>query len=92
MMNWDRDELMIENFLDMRIACKEEQMRRLKQEGWEILNLCRIGGERRYTMVLPEPRDLGYVFTKENALDRFRQLCRKGHREAEILPLLRKVS
>ncbi len=92
MMNWDRDELMIENYLDIRIACREGDMKRLKGQGWEILNLSRIGGERRYTMVLPEPRDLGYVFTKENALDRFRQLCTSAHREAKYAPVLKRVS
>ncbi len=92
MMNWDRDELMIESYLDMRVACTENTMKQLKRQGWEILNLYRIDGEIRYTMVLPQPRDMGYCFSEENAVERFRQLCQKSHREAKIIPLLRRAS
>lgn len=77
MLGWNQDELMIESYLDMRLACSEETMRQLKKEGWQILNLCRIGGQRRYTMVLPERSSEGYVFSELNAIERFRDLCSK---------------
>ena len=70
MLGWNNDELMIESYLDMRIACKEETMQQLKNDGWRILNMCRIDGERRYTMVLPERSDKGYVFTEVKPLYR----------------------
>ena len=89
MMGWNNDELMIQTYLDMRVACDADIMLRLKKEGWEILNLLRIHGERRYTMVLPEREKQGYVFTERNALQRFRQLL---GREKEQHPALCRVS
>lgn len=87
MLSWNNDELMIETYLDMRLACTEETMQRLKREGWQVLNLCRIRGERRYTMVLPERSSEGYVFTEVNAMKRFRDLCSKPlyHKEHSAL-------
>lgn len=91
MLGWNNDELMIETYLDMRLACTEEVMQQLKREGWQLLNLCRIRGERRYTMVLPERSSEGYAFTEVNAIERFIDLCRKPlcHKER---PVLRRVS
>ena len=91
MLGWNNDELMIETYLDMRLACTEEVMQQLKREGWQVLNLCRIRGELRYTMVLPERSKEGYVFTEVNAIERFIDLCKKPlYREER--PILRRVS
>ncbi|MBP1582065.1 MAG: hypothetical protein J6A26_06695 [Oscillospiraceae bacterium] len=91
MMNWNNDELMIETYLDMRMACDETLMRQLKKEGWKIQTMYRLHGERRYTMVLPERSNEGYVFTEQNAIERFRDLCsRPLYRESR--PALRRVS
>jgi len=87
MMGWNNDELMIESYLDMRVACTVDTMLQLKKEGWQVLNTMRIGGERRYTMVLPERISERYCFTEKNALERFRQLVQKGNR-----PYLRRVA
>ena len=91
MLGWNNYELIIESYLDMRIACKEETMQQLKKDGWRILNMCRIDGERRYTMVLPERSDKGYVFTEVNAIERFRDMCSKPLYRRER-PVLRRVS
>ena len=90
MLAWNNDELMIENYLDIRIACPLEVMQQLKKEGWEVLNMMRIRGERRYTMVLPERGHMDYVFTEENAMERFRQLIGADRRRER--PVLRRVS
>lgn len=91
MLGWNNDELMIESYLDMRLACREETMQQLKKGGWRVLNMCRIGGERRYTMVLPERSSEGYAFTEVNAIERFRDLCSKPLYRRER-PVLRRVS
>lgn len=87
MMGWNKDELMIESYQDMRVACSVDTMQQLKKEGWQVLNTMRIGGERRYTMVLPERISERYCFTENNALERFRKLVQKDYR-----PFLRRVA
>ncbi len=91
MMNWNNDELMVETYRDMRVACSEETMYQLKKQGWQVLNLYRMGGQRRYTMVLPERSSEGYAFTEVNAIERFRDIVRRVDRPVQR-PVLRRVS
>lgn len=57
-MEW-KDEMMVCSFQDMRLACPFEEMRRLEEQGWKILNMMNVEGERRYTMVLLEKNTQG---------------------------------
>jgi len=91
MMGWDHDELFIGSYKDMRLGCDKKRMEALKAQGWEVLTTYRLGGQRRYTLVLPERPSERYGFTQEGALERFRQLLRPAQ-EAQrpaVLPLRR---
>lgn len=92
MMDWDHDELFIDSYKDMRLACDKKTMEALKAQGWEVLTTYRLGGQRRYTLVLPDRPSECYGFSQEDALERFRQLLRPARaekRQALVLPLRR---
>ena len=79
-MGWN-EEMMVTSFLDMRLACPEEQMEGLRHQGWKILNMMKVGGERRYTMVLPERRASGRPQWELNAIEHFRDDLREAQEQ-----------
>ncbi len=66
------EEIMIASYKDIRLACTQQQMEQLAGQGWKAINTMKIGGQRRYTMALPETRSNGHPVYELNPIERFR--------------------